>query len=790
MNVIGVRGATLHNLRDVDVDFPKDALTVVTGVSGSGKSTLVFDVLHEAGRRAYLQAIGVLDGLDAGGCRAIDGLCPTVAVRQRTVRHANPRSVVGTRTRALHHLGVAFADASNRQEGVADRLPAHFSFNSPSGMCTACEGRGHRFVLDFDVLLPREDTTLAEMYRRCASESAFRKRTVDLAREHDVDLDRPFRSLPEAVRELVLYGRGPRGRERVGLEEHLRQRLIHGKGVSNAMRAERCPACDGHRLNAEALAVRIAGHHVGELGRMTASRLVDALRDVRSALDERTGTGRSLASAACAEASAVAEQLVASSLGHLSLHRPVPTLSGGETQRLYLMSFLTSGMSPLAYLFDEPTAGLHESEKAALVERLRALRARGNTVIVVEHDPGTVAAADHVVDIGPLAGPEGGRVVHAGSRAGLLRCAASPTGRHLAAPSGPAARARRAAVDGSTPALRIRGARTNNLRGLSVDVPLGALVGVAGVSGSGKSSLVAGTLVPALAEHLSGGASAADDDDPEVGVELRSRPRFDRIEGMEGVDRVVDVGQSPIGRSSSSIVGTYLGIWDRVRRHLASLPVARERGYTPGHFSFNSLGGCSACRGAGRCEVQLGATSVAYPCERCGGGRYEAEVLDVTWRGHGVADLLSMPARDALELFADDAAIARALGILVETGLGYVAVGRSTASLSGGEAQRLKLSKEIGRPHGAGRTLYVLDEPTTGLSPFDTDRLIAMLDELVAGGQSVIVIEHDPTVLSCCDWLIEIGPGGGNDGGELVAVGSPAELRKGPSSLIGPHLLV
>jgi excinuclease ABC A subunit len=484
--------------------------------------------------------------------------------------------------------------------------------------------------------------------------------------------------------------------------------------------------------------------------------------------------------------------LIQVGLGHLTPYRSMPTLSGGEIQRIFLTSHLDSKMDSVIYVLDEPTVGLHEIEKGDLLDQIATLRSLGNTVIVVEHDMNTIEQAQHVIDFGPLAGNDGGEVVFEGDYAGLLNAQGSITGQYL---SGRGEMLRKTAGEYATiteasARLTLHRANTNNLKDVTVDFPLGVLVGVAGISGSGKSSLVSDTLIPLLERHFAElrdrkrhNTAAEEDIDFVV-----TSPLAEKIEGMKNIAGYSQVSQAPIGRRSISNPATYVNIWNKIRKQFAQQPLAQQRQYTPGHFSFNAKGACPECKGKGSERFWLGGNSfVTSLCPQCHGSRYLEEILEVKYLDVSIVDVLSMSVSEAARLFRDTPSIHAMLRVLEQTGMGYINLGQPTATLSGGEAQRIKLAKEIGRRR-KGNILYVLDEPTTGLSLYDTNNLLILLDTLVKQGNSVIVIEHDPTVLSFCDWLIELGPGGGNEGGEIIAQGSPFDLKQNPQSRTGPFL--
>ena len=482
----------------------------------------------------------------------------------------------------------------------------------------------------------------------------------------------------------------------------------------------------------------------------------------------------------------------------------MPTLSGGEIQRLFLNTHLDSQMDSLIYILDEPTVGLHESEKAELLHAVIALKELGNTVIVVEHDRTTIEKADHVVDIGPGAGIEGGRVVYQGDVAGLLECGDSITGQFLSGRASMPVRSidpamargepgRTRSLDPTTPCLRLRHAKTHNLQDVTVSFPLGVLVGIAGLSESGKSSLISDTLIPLLKDQFRDqvemGAKREVNDEADGEAEAAMIETVaDKLDGVEHISGFAEVSQAPIGRHLNSNPVTYIGIWDRIRKLFGNQPEAIERNLSAGHFSFNSKGACSECGGSGRGTTLLGGDLKMYTtCRECDGKRYNDEALSVRYNGKTIVDVLEMRVSEAVSFFEDNPGILPTLQVMERIGMGYIGLGQPTPSLSGGESQRIKLAKEIGRRR-KGNILYVLDEPTTGLSLYDTAKLIDLLDGLVANGNSAIVIEHDPTVLSSCDWIIELGPEGGAGGGKIIAEGTPHSLRDNPDSITARYL--
>ena len=785
--MIEIHDASLHNLKNVSVSIPKNRLVVVTGVSGSGKSTLMFDVLYEAGRRAYLEAIGAMSAIDHNpGVQRIDGLQPAVAVRQGTIRQSNPRSVVGTRTKLLHYIGLLFATVHNfRQPDAVPMTVSHFSFNSPLGMCLQCDGRGIEQTLDFAVLLPKKTTTLPELYQNACCETACRYMMKKVPQKFAVDINKPFRSLPEEAQNFVLYGINPTGKPLTGLDTQLRSRIHFGKNINGALKTTVCGCCNGYRISEEAMQVKVHRKHIGQLATMPAGELHEFF--------SRYQTSHKKSSKNPAEVSFLKQilkllsQLIDVRLDYVNLYRSLPSLSGGEARRLFLMSCLSSEMDSLIYVFDEPTAGLHETEKKQLIDNFKSLTNKGNCVIVLEHDRQTIGAAEHIIDIGPYAGTQGGEVLFQGSRTALKRCSRSVTGQYLSGKKQVPWRELQA-VNKKTKMLRLTGATTNNLNNVTVEIPLARLTGVAGVSGSGKSSLIGSTLVPALRAHMGITDSEAQQsvtDQPDL---VNPLVAYSGLSGADELTRLVEVSQDPPGRRGNSNPATYLGLWNRIRQLFAKQPDAIKYKYSAGHFSFNAAGACSHCSGNGRKMMWLGTTYVTYQCDVCKGQRYKKSILRAKYNGLTISEVLEMSAIEALEFFDNDKVIQRILKVLTDTGMGYIKLGQPTSTLSGGEAQRLKLTREIGKGSRGGHTLYVLDEPTTGLSPHDIAQLMQLIDSLLQQGNSVIVIEHDPSVLSRCDWLIEIGPEGGTKGGRIICKGTPTQIAANKKSLLAPSI--
>jgi excinuclease ABC subunit A len=640
-------------------------------------------------------------------------------------------------------------------------------------------------------IVPDDNTTLQQVFNAVGLTPGYMK----LLQRHSYSyLATPFSEIPDEAKEEILYGHhvnNSSDKRSCCLTSIFQGRLYwHGEDSSGIYTMSICSECHGFRIGEEARRVFLNGRHIGELGKMSIAELQELL-GVLLKKETLTPFGKNLLT----EVLRKTNHLIKSRLGHLSLYREMPTLSGGEIQRLFLNSHLDSKMDSLIYILDEPTAGLHESEKAELIKSIMALKELGNTVIVVEHDRNTIEMAEHIIDMGPKAGIEGGQVMYQGDYAGLLQCTESITGQYLSGKTGMPVRTinQNMVLDKATPCLTIRHAKTNNLKDVTVSFPLGVLVGIAGVSGSGKSSLVSDTLVPLLRGYFhdqweNGGSDIEDNgnegEDESAVVETIS----DRLEGMEHIAGFAEVSQAPIGRNMNSNPVSYIGIWDKIRKLFAGQPEANQQELSAGHFSFNSKGACSVCGGSGRETIWLGGNlKIDTPCKECHGKRFNDEALSVRYRGKNIFDILEMSVSEAVAFFEENRGIISTLKVMERIGMGYIKLGQPTPTLSGGEAQRIKLAKEIGRRR-KGNILYVLDEPTTGLSLYDTARLIQLLDELVAKGNSVIVIEHDPVVLSACDYIIELGPGGGTEGGRLIAEGSPQVLKANLKSVTGRYL--
>jgi excinuclease ABC subunit A len=914
---ITVRGARQHNLKNIDVEIPRNTLTVITGLSGSGKSSLAFDTIYAEGQRRYVETLSAyarqfLDQMERPDVDAIDGLSPSISIEQKTTSRS-PRSTVGTITEIYDYLRLLYASvgvphcpqcgrAISRQsadqivarvmdlkpedrvmvlapivrgrkgefkkemeklvqhgftraridgelvsmeddlkldkrknhtiEVVIDRLlvkpgiehrleqsvalamklanglvqvvvvggeeylfserlacpecgisvpvlePRSFSFNSVYGACPECHGLGSRYDFDPAKVINDWSKPLFDGALGPGSASANLRHLVELgAAAYGIDINTPVEKLPVKQQNLLFYGPDASEKKKVGFRgilEFLKQQMDESSSESyreyllDYMSATTCTACHGKRLRPESLAVKINGMSIADFTALPVSRAVEAVKQIKLNEREEKIAGRVVRE--------IAERLGflnTVGLGYMSLDRSAATLSGGEGQRIRLATQIGSRLRGVLYVLDEPSIGLHHRDNERLLKSLESLRDLGNTVLVVEHDEETIRRADYVIDLGPGAGRHGGELVASGTPDEVMHNPDSLTGKYISGEVQIEMRSERRHTNGN--ALTILGAKENNLKHLDVTFPLGVMTVVTGVSGSGKSTLVNDILYRALAQRL---------------YRSREMPgEHKSLTGIENIDKVIRIDQSPIGRTPRSNPATYTGVFTQIRELFAMLPEARERGYKAGRFSFNVSGGrCEACQGEGQRRIEMNFLPDVYVlCEVCGGKRYNQETLSVKYNGYSIADLLEMPVSDSLPILENFPIVRQKLQTLVDVGLGYIHLGQSAVTLSGGEAQRIKLARELSKRQ-TGRTLYLLDEPTTGLHFDDVRKLLDVLHRLTDLGNSIIIIEHNLDVIRNADWIIDLGPEGGEDGGRVVAQGTPEQVAKVKKSYTGQAL--
>ncbi len=824
---VQVRGARTHNLKDLTLDIPRDALVVFTGVSGSGKSSLAFGTLYAEAQRRYLESVSpyarrLFDQLGTPDVDHIDGLPPAVALQQQRGSPTS-RSSVGSVTTLSNLLRMLYSRAG---QYPPKRPPLHaedFSANTPQGACPRCHGLGRIYDATEHSMVPDASLSIRERAIAAWPTAWHGQNLRDIVTTLGYDIDRPWRDLSKKERDWLLFTdeqpvvpvyagydrdevrRAIKRKEPpdyqgtfTGARRYVLQTFANTESLSIKKRVSRyllsreCPVCGGKRLRPEALAVTFAGLDIADMSRLALDRLdaifrpaaegrAPAVKKMAIQHPEKAIVARRIAEDLCSRIAI----LLNLGLGYLSLERSTPTLSPGELQRLRLGTQVRSNLFGVVYVLDEPSAGLHPADTEALLGALDKLKAAGNSLFVVEHDLDVIRHADWIVDVGPAAGEQGGYILYSGPPEGLEKIEQSETRRHLFRRGAFAAREPRTA----TGSLRLAGVTRNNLHDLDVAFPMGVLTTVTGVSGSGKSSLVSQALVELVAAHLGHEAPATEEEGEEL--ERSALPATGgRIEGgAEQIRRLVRVDQKPIGRTPRSNLATYTGLFDHVRKLFASTKAARARRYGAGHFSFNvAKGRCETCEGEGFVEVELlFLPSVYAPCPTCHGARYSPRILEIELRGKSIADVLGMTVDEAWTFFAGEAHVRRALGVLREVGVGYLRLGQPATELSGGEAQRIKLATELQRMQ-RGNSLYVLDEPTTGLHPTDVEKLMAQLDGLVESGNTVVVVEHDMRVVAGSDWVIDMGPGAGEKGGRIVAEGTPANVAQSGNSLTAPYL--
>ncbi|OIJ42383.1 excinuclease ABC subunit UvrA [Massilia timonae] len=823
---VHVRGAREHNLKNVDLDIPRGQLVVFTGVSGSGKSSLAFGTLYAEAQRRYLESVSpyarrLFHQMPVPEVDEIEGLPPAVALQQQRGT-PTARSSVGSVSTLSNSLRMLYSRAGDYPQGQELLYAESFSPNTPQGACPRCSGLGRIYDVTEQSMVPDDSLTIRERAIAAWPPAWHGQNLRDILVTLGYDVDTPWRELPKKDRDWILYtdenptvpvyaGLSPKETKAAlkrkdtpsyqgtftGVRRYVMQTFANTESASMKKRVARymvstaCPECEGKRLRRESLSVTFAGHDIAEISRLPLARLAELLQPYAQGKDKDDGhlhneqliVRRRIA----ADLAARLEVLLALGLGYLALERSTPTLSPGELQRLRLATQVRSSLFGVVYVLDEPSSGLHPADTEALLDALAQLKAAGNSLFVVEHALDVIRQADWLVDVGPLAGERGGQVLYSGVPDGLRKIEKSQTRRYLFGEAPPPQRTPREPSGW----LTLAGIHRNNLNDLEVAFPLGVLTSVTGVSGSGKSSLVSQVLVELVGQALGQGGAAQDEQPDEPDLERDEElPLEGRIvSGMEGVRRLVRVDQKPIGRTPRSNLATYTGLFDQVRKLFAATKVAKKRRYDAGRFSFNvAKGRCEHCAGEGFVMVELlFLPSVYAPCPTCEGARYNAETLEVTYRGKNIAEVLGMTVGEAIDFFKDEPLVERSLEVLNEVGLDYLRLGQPATELSGGEAQRIKLASELQRAT-RGNALYVLDEPTTGLHPVDADRLMVQLNRLVDAGNTVIVVEHTMRVVAGSDWVIDVGPGAGDEGGSVVASGPPQEVARNKKSRTARYL--
>ncbi|WP_233509646.1 excinuclease ABC subunit UvrA [Pedobacter chinensis] len=829
-NII-IKGAREHNLKNIDLEIPRDKLVVFTGVSGSGKSSLAFGTLYAEAQRRYLESVSLyarrlFNQMSIPEVDSISGLPPAVALQQRR-GGASARSSVGSVTTLSNLLRMLYSRAGDYPKGQGIIYAEGFSPNTPEGACENCHGLGKIYEVTEKSMVPDDSKTIRE--RAIASwPTAWQGQNQrDILTTMGIDVDIPWKELPKKERDWILYTeespsvpvypgytkeevqRAIKAKKQfdymgtfIGAKRYVLQTFatsqsqLMKKRALSFMTGSECPVCGGKRLKKQALSVKFEGMDIAEINRKPLKELQQLFGPYARPVSKKDNPNtdhlekKLVTQRIAADLDARIEVMLELGLGYLTLERSTPTLSPGELQRLRLATQVHSNLFGVVYVLDEPSAGLHPADTKALLNILDRLKQDGNSIFVVEHEIEVIRHADWIVDIGLGAGENGGKVIYNGPAAKIRDCRESVTAGYLY-PETQSAKAKDKPERKPEQWLELEGVHKNNLKDLSVAIPIGAMTSVTGISGSGKSSLVSQVLVELVSAAL---GQKLEVTAPESGTDLLEQQapanaRGQLIGGLKGIKRLVLVDQKPIGRTLRSNLATYTDLFDPVRKLFAGTPAAKKKRYDAGRFSFNvAKGRCANCQGEGQVMVELlFLPSVYTPCPVCSGTRYNADTLQVTYKDKNIADVLGLTVDEACDFFDKELTISRALETVKEVGLGYLRLGQSATELSGGEAQRIKLATELQRTQN-GSTLYILDEPTTGLHPSDVERLMAQLNRLVDAGNTVVMVEHDMHVVAGSDFIIDIGPGAGSAGGKVVARGTPAEISNNKNSRTAPYL--
>lgn len=825
-NSIIIKGAKHHNLKNISLKLPKDKLIVFTGVSGSGKSTLVFDIIYSESQRRFMNGLSSfarsnMEKMEKPKVDYISGLTPSLAIEQKSISN-NPRSTVGTLTEISDYMRLLYSrigirtcpkcgleiktllykkksECPNCHTHIKPLLSQHFSSNTPQGMCPKCKGLGVTQKVDLDILIEDENASILDGALKWFGSLRDGKKSswpiIPLSTVFDhygVDIEAPWKDLPESFKNVILYGSGEEKIEFPSAGGKIVLKSVKGvaseierlyfdtsseitrKKYAGYMAFKTCDECHGTKLSKDALNVKIAEKTIADVYDMSIREAAKFIKNLYECCDNSIfDIGKEIIIEIYKRLSFLNDV----GLHYLTLNRTAPTLSGGEGQRVRLANALSSQITGITYVLDEPSTGLHPRDTENLIKTLFKLRDNGNTVIVVEHDEDIIKNADYIVDIGPYAGVMGGKVIGKGTLEEIKRNKVSLTGRYLSGELkvNDNIDKKYAQVKETDSFLILKGACHNNLKNITVKFPLNKLTCVTGVSGSGKSSLISETLEPLLENILNSGHS-------KVG-------KYQEITGYEELDKVINVSQEPIGRTPRSNPATYIGLFDKIKKVFSQTHYAKEHKMNSDYFSFNSTKGrCPYCEGQGKIKIEMHfMPDVWIECDECNGKRFKEEVLENTVNGKSIVDVLDMDVNEALEFFAEYKDIYNILNVLNEVGLEYIKLGQSATTLSGGEAQRVKLAKELSRKT-KGKTIYILDEPTNGLHFNDIKKLLNIFKKLIDDGNTIIVIEHNLDVINSADWVVDIGPEGGDDGGQLIAEGTLDYIKRCTQSFTGKYI--